>query len=79
VAILVALVGAGSLAYAKRKVNEIDRIRLANSEFAGSEDLSDGAPRNFFKRLADQGDLKCHSVDRQNAEPPAASHAPIRS
>jgi polyisoprenyl-teichoic acid--peptidoglycan teichoic acid transferase len=46
-AILVALVGAGSLAYAKRKVGDINRVEIASIADAGSGPIGD-KPRNFL-------------------------------
>src|SRR4051812_15111636 len=55
--ILVALAGAGSLAYAKRKVNEIQRVELANIDgFQPGEELTSDEPRNFLIVGADSDD-----------------------
>ena len=53
--IVVALVAAGSLGYAKRKVGEIDRVVIGTNDFQGSANLGD-KPRNFLIVGADTGD-----------------------
>jgi LCP family protein required for cell wall assembly len=50
-----ALTAAGTLAYAKRKVGEIDRI-VIGGDFQGSADLSSKDPRNFLLVGADSDD-----------------------
>lgn len=55
VCILGALTAAGSLAYAKRKVGQIDRVVLSG-DFEGSADLSSKDPRNFLIVGADSDD-----------------------
>ena len=47
-AIIAALASAGTLAYAKRKISEINRIDLVNSAFKGTEDVGPQDPRNFL-------------------------------
>ena len=54
--IVAALVGAGSLAYAKRKVGEIDRILLDAETFDGTSGLASDDPRNFLIVGADSDD-----------------------
>lgn len=54
--IAVALVGAGTLAYAKRKVSQIDRVELAGPGFVGSVEAGSDEPRNFLIVGADSND-----------------------
>jgi LCP family protein required for cell wall assembly len=54
--IVVALVAAGSLTFAKRKVGEIDRYRFSSDGFQGSDGLADDAPRNFLIVGSDSDD-----------------------
>jgi LCP family protein required for cell wall assembly len=54
--IVVALVGAGSLAYAKRKVGEIDRYKLSNISDPTSPGFDSDQPRNFLLVGADSAD-----------------------
>jgi LCP family protein required for cell wall assembly len=56
IAIVVALVGAGSLAYAKRKVGEIDRYELTNLNDPTSPGFDSDQPRNFLLVGADSDD-----------------------
>lgn len=57
VCILGALVGAASLAYAKREVGQIDRVLLSQSDgFEGSRGLANDDPRNFLIVGADSDD-----------------------
>jgi LCP family protein required for cell wall assembly len=46
--IVVALLAAGSLTYAKRKVGQIPRVQFNADGFIGSDGLADDAPRNFL-------------------------------
>jgi LCP family protein required for cell wall assembly len=46
--IVLALLAAGSLTYAKRKVGEIPRVQFSADGFIGSDGLADDAPRNFL-------------------------------
>jgi LCP family protein required for cell wall assembly len=54
--ILLALVGAGSLAYAKRKVGEIDRYVLQGLQQTNSPGFDSDQPRNFLLVGADSDD-----------------------
>lgn len=54
--IVVALVAAGSLAYAKRKVGEIDRYTLTNLNDPTSPGFDSDQPRNFLLVGADSDD-----------------------
>ncbi len=54
--IIVALVGAGSLAYAKRKVGEIDRYELSKLADPSSPGFDSDQPRNFLVVGADSDD-----------------------
>ena len=54
--IVAALVGAGTLAYAKRKVGEIDRYRLSNLYDDTSPGFDSDQPRNFLLVGADSDD-----------------------
>ena len=56
VCIVAALVGAASLAYAKREVGQIDRVRLSSDTFEGSSGLANDDPRNFLIVGADDDD-----------------------
>ena len=55
VCILAALVGAGTLAYAKRKVNDINRVQLESINSLDETELGD-APRNFLLVGTDSDD-----------------------
>jgi LCP family protein required for cell wall assembly len=54
--VIVALVGAGSLAYAKRKVSEIDRYELSRIQDPTSPGFDSDQPRNFLLVGADSDD-----------------------
>ncbi len=54
--IIVALVGAGSLAYAKRKVGQISRYELTNLNDPTSSGFDSDQPRNFLLVGADSDD-----------------------
>lgn len=54
--VVVALVGAGSLAYAKRKVNQIDRYELSRIQDPTSPGFDSDQPRNFLLVGADSDD-----------------------
>ena len=54
--IIAALVGAGSLAYAKRKVSQIDRYELSNINDPTSPGFDSDQPRNFLLVGADSDD-----------------------
>ncbi|HWJ98946.1 MAG TPA: LCP family protein [Acidimicrobiales bacterium] len=54
--VIVALVGAGSLAYAKRKVSQIDRYELTNINDPTSPGFDSDQPRNFLLVGADSDD-----------------------
>jgi LCP family protein required for cell wall assembly len=54
--IIAALVGAGTLAYAKRKVGEIDRYKLSNLYDDTSPGFDSDQPRNFLLVGADSDD-----------------------
>ncbi len=54
--IVTALLGAGTLAYAKAKVAEIPRVDVSSSDFAGTSDVAPTEPRNFLLVGADTDD-----------------------
>ncbi|WP_426573322.1 LCP family protein [Aquihabitans sp. McL0605] len=56
ICISAALFGAGSLAYAKRKVNQIERVELAGPGFVSGDDVGSDEPRNFLIVGADSDD-----------------------
>ncbi len=56
ICIVAALVGAGSLAYAKRKVSQIDRYEISNINDPTSPGFDSDQPRNFLLVGADSDD-----------------------
>lgn len=64
--ILLALVGAGALAYTREQVGQIDRIAIGDSSFRGTEGLADTDPRNFLIVGEDSSDGLA-SDDQANA------------
>ena len=57
VCIVGALVAAGSIAYAKRKVDQVDRVVFGNDQgWVEGNELADDAPRNFLLVGADTDD-----------------------
>jgi len=68
--IVAALVGAGSIAYAKRKVGQIDRVDLiGGSGFKGTTDVAPTEPRNFLVVGADDdAGLPADARERQGRD-----------
>jgi LCP family protein required for cell wall assembly len=66
VCIVAALTGAASLAYAERKVGQIDRTSISSEGFVGGGGLASDEPRNFLIVGAD-------SDDGLSADDPAAA------